>query len=98
MEPERQILSYASGTLERVGGSPYGVAAIVVLLLDFVWFWLPGPFDMYKHFHVFLAAWFLGLCLTIAAYSQRCRKLTLAHVGVVLLVTDFLLTAFLPTF
>ena len=99
---ERSILSY-----ESAGSSPpphwrYGILAVVVLGADVVWFFggvlAVSYSEQTKSFRIFCAAWLLGLFATIAAYSQKGRSRTLAHVGAVLVVVVFLLTTLLPTY
>ncbi len=73
------------------------MGGIGVLVTDFVWYFLPGPFESDKQFQVFALAWVLGLIFVLIAYKQRERRLTLAYWGTIFLVVDFCLVFSLPS-
>lgn len=93
------VLQYAPPAGDgREEPSRYAVAAVATLCADFIWFFLPGPFDEQKHFSIFITAWWLGLMLVLAAYVRRHGSRALRLAAVVLLIVDFFLTLLVPSY
>ena len=85
---QEPVLSYATRGVLPTQQSRYALASLVVSTVAILWLVLemieaPLPFDMYKQHRIGIVASVLGVTLAVAAYWQRNRKRSMAHVAII---------------
>lgn len=95
---ERHPLPYQPRVDRKLPHSRFGVIAVGALLIAFALFFVFLNRRPILVFPGFIFAWLIGIFSTAAAYARRrVCSLTLAHLGLLLIVVDFLLTTRLPS-